>query len=158
MGSQVELTEIGAMSYRGQTEKSRHDPYDFHPNRDKNGLWKENPQESKCIGIFGLDYYISEKELEKKCRKYGRVERCLMPWNHKEKRNKGFAFVTFERLREAVAAVDGLNGTKIEDNVVRVDYSFTKHGKYEDTGKRKSKREVPHNIMHKIRMKRLKLK
>jgi len=112
-----------------------------NPWRNQDGTYKKNDRISKCVGIFGLDWDTTERELERKFQRYGRIEKTVLVWNHKERRNKGFGFVTFEDARSAEDAVKDMNGRTIEGRPVRVDFSFTKHGNkehmYDDRGERK---------------------
>merc|ERR1711884_341867 len=73
--------------------------------------------------------------------RYGKLANCVLVWNHVERRNKGFGFVTYERIEDAIEAVNDMNGRTIEGRPVRVDFSYTKHGNkehmYDGEGKRK---------------------
>merc|ERR1712170_146163 len=126
---------------RGRSRSPRR-RYEDNPWRNSDGTYKKNNRTSRCVGIFGLDWDTTERELERKFQRYGRIEKTVLVWNHKERRNKGFGFVTFEDIRSAEDAVKDMNGRTIEGRPVRVDFSFTKHGNkehmYDDrTGERK---------------------
>merc|ERR1712050_49546 len=105
-------------SYRSRYEKDE--------NKDSYGKWKKNEKPSKCVGVFGLDWNTSERELGRKMLRYGKVVKCVLVMNRAERRSKGFGFVTYDRIDDAVEAVEDMNGRTIEGRAVRVDFSYTK--------------------------------
>merc|ERR1712066_984716 len=105
-------------SYRSRYEKDE--------NKDSHGKWKKNEKPSKCVGVFGLDWNTSERELERKMLRYGKVVKCVLVMNRAERRSKGFGFVTYDRIEDAVEAVEDMNGRTIEGRAVRVDFSYTR--------------------------------
>jgi len=115
--------------------------------KDETGTYKKNEQTSRCVGIFGLDFDTTERELERKFQPYGRIDSTVLVWNHRENRNKGFGFITFAHVEDAEEAVKDMNGRTIEGRSVRVDFSFTKHGNkehmYDDRGVRKDEFRDP---------------
>lgn len=87
-----------------------------------------------------MDWNTPERELERKFGKYGKIERCVLIWNHRERRSKGFGFVTFYEIEDAIAAVEGMNGRTLDGREVRVDFSYTKEGKLRDAPRRSRSR------------------
>merc|ERR1712178_322471 len=124
-------------SYRSRYEKDE--------NKDSHGKWKKNENPSKCVGVFGLDWNTSERELERKMSRYGKIVKCVLVQNRAERRSKGFGFVTYDRLDDAVEAVEDMNGRTIEGRAVRVDFSYTKDEVDADErrGDRDNRREPP---------------
>ena len=45
-------------------------------NRRRHDGNRENPDKSKCVGVFGLSLYTTERELEKEFGKFGPLEKC----------------------------------------------------------------------------------
>ena len=43
---------------------------------------QEAPPEGKCLGIFGLSLYTSEKEVRDMCDRYGEVDTCQIVYDH----------------------------------------------------------------------------
>ena len=37
---------------------------------------RDDPDPSKCVGVFGLSLYTTEKELEREFSKFGAMEKC----------------------------------------------------------------------------------
>jgi transformer-2 protein len=72
-----------------------------------------------------LDWDTTERELERRFKKFGEINGCVLIWNHKTNRSKGFGFVTYDDDISANDAVEEMNGTIIEGRKVRVDFSFT---------------------------------
>merc|ERR1712066_387597 len=119
--------------------------YEKDENKDSHGKWKKNETPSKCVGVFGLDWNTSERELERKMLRYGKVVKCVLVMNRAERRSKGFGFVTYDRIDDAVEAVEDMNGRTIEGRAVRVDFSYTKDEVDADErrGDRDNRREPP---------------
>merc|ERR1712066_514786 len=120
-------------SYRSRYEKDE--------NKDSHGKWKKNEKPSKCVGVFGLDWNTSERELERKMLRYGKIVKCVLVMNRAERRSKGFGFVTYDRVEDAVEAVEDMNGRTIEGRAVRVDFSYTRDE--QDADERRDRREPP---------------
>jgi len=140
--------ERRSRSRDGRRSRSREDRREHNSQwKDSSGTYKKNEQTSKCIGVFGLDFDTTEREVERKFRHYGRIEHLVLVWNHRENRNKGFGFITFAHVEDAEEAVKDMNGRTIEGRAVRVDYSFTKHGNkehmYDEGGVRKQEFRDP---------------
>ena len=57
---------------------------------------RDDPQPSKCLGVFGLSLYTSERELESEFKKYGPLEKVQVVLNGRTGRSRGFAFIYFE--------------------------------------------------------------
>ena len=57
---------------------------------------RDDPQPSKCLGVFGLSLYTSERELESEFKKYGPLEKVQVVLDGHTGRSRGFAFVYFE--------------------------------------------------------------
>jgi len=87
---------------------------------------RDAPAASKCIGVFGLSLYTTERELEKTFSKYGRLEKVQVVQDGHSGRSRGFGFVYFEDIADATEAREALNGTDIDGKKVRVDFSITK--------------------------------
>ena len=57
---------------------------------------RDDPQPSKCLGVFGLSLYTSERELESEFKKYGPLEKVQVVLDGHTGRSRGFAFIYFE--------------------------------------------------------------
>ena len=68
------------------------------------------------------------------CERYGKVEKCVVVMD-RDRRPRGFAFVTFDSVDSAAEARDKLNGKEIDGREVRVDYSVTKRAHSPTPGK-----------------------
>jgi len=95
--------------------------------KDSRGHYRKNDKESKCIGVFGLDWDTTERELERKFSKYGEITGCTLIWDNQRNHSRGFGFVTFSTVDAAAEAVEAMNGRTIEGRTVRVDFSYTKN-------------------------------
>jgi len=95
-------------------------------NRRRHDGNREAPERSKCIGVFGLSLYTTERELDKEFGKYGPIERTQVVLDGHSGRSRGFAFVYFEAVEDATEAKEALNGIEMDGRKIRVDYSITK--------------------------------
>ena len=95
-------------------------------NRRRHEGNRENPDKSRCIGVFGLSLYTTERELEKEFGKFGPMEKCQVVLDGHSGRSRGFAFVYFESVDDATEARTALNGIELDGRKIRVDYSITK--------------------------------
>ena len=89
---------------------------------------RDNPDKSKCIGVFGLSLYTTEQDLKKEFEKFGPLEKCKLIVDAFSGRSKGFAFVYFISIEDACAAREALNGIEMDRRKIRVDFSITRSG------------------------------
>lgn len=87
---------------------------------------RENPEISNCLGVFGLNFNTTERDLEKEFSKFGTLEKVQVVLDGPSKRSRGFSFIYFVEPADATRARDALNGTEISGFKIRVDYSITK--------------------------------
>ena len=88
---------------------------------------RENPNVSKCLGVFGLNFTTTETDLDREFRRYGKIEKVQVVLDGPTKRSRGFAFIYFESTEDAEKARDAMNGTEISGFKIRVDFSITNH-------------------------------
>lgn len=86
---------------------------------------REAPPPGKCLGVFGLSLYTTEREVKDLFEKYGRVSDCRIVHDHATGRSRGFAFINMETLSGAEDAKERLNGAELDGRRIRVDYSIT---------------------------------
>ena len=70
-------------------------------NRRRHAGNRDDPEPSKCLGVFGLSLYTTERELEKEFGKFGPLERVQVVLDGHSGRSRGFAFVYFENIADA---------------------------------------------------------
>lgn len=87
---------------------------------------REDPEPSKCLGVFGLSLYTTERDLDKEFRKFGPMEKIQVVMDGFSGKSRGFAFVYFESIDDATEARDAMNGVELDRKKIRVDYSITK--------------------------------
>ena len=87
---------------------------------------REEPEPNKCLGVFGLSLYTTERELEKEFSKFGSLEKCQVVLDGHSGRSRGFAFVYYENIEDSTEARNEMNGTELDGRKIRVDYSITK--------------------------------
>ena len=86
---------------------------------------RENPTPSKCLGVFGLNFTTTERDLDREFGRFGKIEKVHVVLDGPTKRSRGFAFIYFESVEDAEKARDALNGTEISGFKIRVDFSIT---------------------------------
>ena len=87
---------------------------------------REEPEPNKCLGVFGLSLYTTERELEKEFGRFGALEKTQVVLDGHSGRSRGFAFVYFENIKSATDAREAMNGLELDGRKIRVDFSITK--------------------------------
>ncbi|KAJ8313631.1 hypothetical protein KUTeg_008192 [Tegillarca granosa] len=106
-------------SYSSSRSRSRgrHSPYRRNSYRSRSrspppyrggGRYRDNPESSSCLGVFGLSLYTQERDLREVFSRYGHID------DINTGRSRGFAF-----------AKDRCTGIEIDGRRIRVDYSIT---------------------------------
>ncbi|XP_019864113.1 PREDICTED: transformer-2 protein homolog beta-like isoform X2 [Amphimedon queenslandica] len=85
-----------------------------------------NPERNNVIGVFGLSLYTNDKDLRDIFEKYGKINEVQVVYDHQTNRSRGFAFVYYNDVEDAVEAKESCNGIEIDGRKIRVDYSITK--------------------------------
>ncbi|GFS38614.1 hypothetical protein NPIL_572642 [Nephila pilipes] len=108
--------------------KGRYSRYNRSPmsSRRRHVGNRDNPEPSRCLGVFGLSLYTQERELREVFGKYGPIEDVQVVYDAQSGRSRGFAFVYFEDTEDAKMAKDRCNGQEIDGRKIRVDFSITK--------------------------------
>ncbi|KRX98858.1 Transformer-2 -like protein beta [Trichinella pseudospiralis] len=86
----------------------------------------ENPPTSRCLGVFGLSLYTTERDLHQLFSKYGKVDDIQLVYDHPSGRSRGFGFVYFDTVEDAVIARERAAGSEIDGHRIRIDFSITK--------------------------------
>lgn len=86
---------------------------------------RDDPEPSKCLGVFGLSLYTEERELHDVFSRFGSLDTVQIVYDRQSGRSRGFAFVYFHSVDDAIEAKDRCNGSEIDGRRIRVDYSIT---------------------------------
>jgi len=81
---------------------------------------REDPAPSKCIGIFGLSLYTTERQLHHLFSKYGPISKVQVVLDAKTGRSRGFAFIYFEHTEDASEAKEQCTGMEIDGRRIRL--------------------------------------
>lgn len=111
----------GRRGYRG-----RHRSRSPMSNRKRHDGNRFNPSPSRVLGVFGLSLYTGEKDLREMFDRYGPIDRVQVVYDHQTGRSRGFAFIYFADVEDAVDAKERCNGIEVDGRRIRVDYSITK--------------------------------
>lgn len=96
-----------------------------HSDRRRHVGTRENPHQSRCIGIFGLSVYTDERKVREIFSKFGPIERIQVVIDAKTGRSRGFCFVYFDDVVDAKVAKEQCSGMEVDGRRIRVDYSIT---------------------------------
>ncbi|GFQ78521.1 hypothetical protein TNCT_584601 [Trichonephila clavata] len=108
---------------RGHSSRYNHSPMSSRRRHMGN---RDNPEPSRCLGVFGLSLYTQERELQEMFGRYGPIEDIQVIYDAQSGRSRGFAFVYFEDTKDAKTAKDRCNGKELDGRTIRVDFSITK--------------------------------
>ncbi|CAL4136980.1 unnamed protein product, partial [Meganyctiphanes norvegica] len=87
---------------------------------------RDDPTPGKCLGVFGLSIYTTERQLHDLFSKYGPIESIKVVLDAQTGRSRGFAFINFEHQEDATEAKERCLGMEIDGRQIRVDYSITR--------------------------------
>ncbi|XP_052799530.1 transformer-2 protein homolog alpha-like isoform X2 [Mya arenaria] len=87
---------------------------------------RDDPEPSKCLGVFGLSLYTQERDLREVFGRYGELDECNIVYDRQSGRSRGFAFIYFRTVDDSIEAKDRCTGLEIDGRRIRVDYSITK--------------------------------
>ena len=80
------------------------------------------------IFVANIAFTTTEEELERLFEPYGIVNRVQIVTDRDTGRSRGFGFVEMPDATEAQAAIDGLNGTSLEDRTLTVNEARPREG------------------------------
>ncbi|KAL3309260.1 transformer 2 beta [Cichlidogyrus casuarinus] len=102
---------------RGHVTKSsyRRESHSRSPKHRSSNYGRE-PDEarpSKCVGVFGLDYSATRRDLDKMFSRYGELDDVYIVMDNYTGRSRGFGFVYFRHLKDAIEAKEDAHGRKL---------------------------------------------
>ncbi|TMW60844.1 hypothetical protein Poli38472_000886 [Pythium oligandrum] len=87
------------------------------------------------VYVANLSHRLSQRELEDMFGKFGRLDKCELIIDPMTRESRGFAFVTFEDVRDAEDAVKEMNGKEVEGRRLRVEIAKRRRGHEKTPGK-----------------------
>lgn len=130
--------------YRQYSEGSRYHPYEYSGTPYELRKKREipiNPPPSKVIGLFGLSSHATLDDVKEFLAEKIpgiRYENVHLVRDGYTGQSRGFGFVYFSSLDEAITAKEQLQGQSIYNKVVRVDYSVSEGPRTTNIGNRES--------------------
>lgn len=88
---------------------------------------KRNGSPSRAVGLFGLGAYITEDDIKDFLKeRVGGVSgyRVVIVYDKCKKMSKGYGFIQFDTLDDAITVKNRLTGQTIKGKEIRVDYSI----------------------------------
>ncbi|KAG4303262.1 hypothetical protein PCK1_000600 [Pneumocystis canis] len=94
--------------------------------------WNFNKEHSKTLYIGNLSFYTTEEQIYELFSKCGDIKRIIMGLDRFHKTYCGFAFVEYDTHESALDGMKFINGTKLDDRVIRTDMDpgFTEGRQY----------------------------
>lgn len=102
--------------------RSRSDSFGTRRQRLTSG---EHPKPNRCLGVFGLSIYTTERQIRDIFSKYGKLDKVQVIFDAKTGRSRGFCFVYYELVDDAAYAKEQCGGMEIDGRRIRVDFSIT---------------------------------
>nr|CCA16496.1 conserved hypothetical protein [Albugo laibachii Nc14] len=102
---------------------------------DNNEADQEISNPGNNLYVANLAHRVTETELNDLFAKFGRLEKCEVITDPISRESRGFAFVTFEDVRDANDAVQELNGKDIQGRRIRVEHARRKRGHTKTPGR-----------------------
>merc|ERR1712002_1131694 len=119
----------GRRSRSGSRDRRRHRSRSVSPTKYKKQRHfgdREDPSRSRCLGVFNLGRRTTEDEFRRIFERYGKLESCTLVYDQKRDESRGFGFVTYEDIEDAIDAKKDATGLDIHGHQIRIDYSITK--------------------------------
>ncbi|CAG5106911.1 Oidioi.mRNA.OKI2018_I69.chr1.g3056.t1.cds [Oikopleura dioica] len=109
---------------RGRSRRSNSRSVKRSPYRRRSRSRSRSQRSIFIFGIFNLGRDISRNELRKVFERYGRILSCNLVYDREYKESRGFGFVTFENIDDAIYAKKDANEIYIGSGErIRIDYS-----------------------------------
>jgi len=110
--------------------------YRDNQSRDDWEKHQESLKKSTTLYIGNLSFFTTEEQIHELFSKCGEIKRIVMGLDKFKKTPCGFCFVEFYNHQDAADCVSYINGTKLDDRVIRVDWdSGFKEGRQYGRGK-----------------------
>ncbi|XP_052072735.1 uncharacterized protein LOC127710813 [Mytilus californianus] len=103
-----------------------HGIVNYYKNVEDAAQTKPMPAPSNILCVLGLGYEVENKHLQEMFGKYGPIERVNIVCDKKTGKSRGYAFVEYKTLEDAVKAKEHLHGGHIEDIEIKVEFSQSK--------------------------------
>ena len=115
--------------YRATGAQSLYTDRKFEGGKD---AWTETLQLTTTLYIGNLSFYTTEEQLYEFFGRAGEVKRIVMGLDRHKRTPCGFCFVEYFKRAHTEAAVNFLNGLKLDERIVRVDWDagFTEGRQY----------------------------
>lgn len=121
-------------SYKRSSRYSRSRSRSYSRNRShsrspaygrRRNIGNGDPKPNRCLGVFGLSIYTTERQIRDIFSKYGTLESVQVIFDAKTGRSRGFCFVYYEQEEDAKMAKEQCTGMEIDGRRIRVDFSIT---------------------------------
>ncbi|KAJ1665721.1 nuclear cap binding complex subunit [Coemansia sp. RSA 1813] len=95
--------------------------YKDHQYQGSAGQWNEELTKSSTLYVGNLSFYTTEEQIYEVFSKAGEIKRIIMGLSRAAKTPCGFCFVEYYTHEDALNCMKYVNGTKLDDRIVRTD-------------------------------------
>ena len=83
--------------------------------------WLQAITNSSTLYVGNLSFYTTEEQIHELFSKCGGIKRIIMGLDKRKKTPCGFCFVEYYLRKDAINCIKYINGTKLDDRIVRTD-------------------------------------
>ncbi|KAJ1929094.1 nuclear cap binding complex subunit [Linderina macrospora] len=114
-------TAAGDESFTIVPRLDRPSTYKDHQYQGSQSQWQTDLAKSSTLYVGNLSFYTTEEQLYEIFSKAGEVKRIIMGLDRHQKTPCGFCFVEYYTHESALECMKYVNGTKLDDRVIRTD-------------------------------------
>lgn len=82
--------------------------------------------ETKKLFVGGISWNLTWQDLKDVFAEYGNVLYSKIVMDRESGKSKGFGFIEFENVEDAVKAKEALDGAEVDGRVIKVDFAVDK--------------------------------
>ncbi|KAJ2722308.1 nuclear cap binding complex subunit [Coemansia sp. Benny D115] len=95
--------------------------YKDHQYQGSNDQWNTDLAKTSTLYVGNLSFYTTEEQLYEIFSKAGEIKRIIMGLSRNDKTPCGFCFVEYYTHENALECMKYVNGTKLDDRIIRTD-------------------------------------